>query len=359
MTMTVRFAWATRSAHLRPGLEEHQLNSCSLGGRTPLDFMHASIGSRQMTQGAVAARTTRLRIAILGGSLALFLALAVAHTWPLAKAPGSLSRNDNGDTVLHEWIMAWVVHQTVRDPLHFFDANIYYPERRTLAYSDPLIVESAMAAPLLLSGASPVLAYNVVMILGFALTGWTTCLVVQHWTGSWLAGILSGSLMAFNSFTLTVLPQIQLLHLEFFPLALFALDRLLAVPRVGHALQLAGWYVLQALTGNYLLVFTAISLVAATAARPRAWIGSRFRVCAPQLALAGVVATTALIPLLIPYRLVRNEVGLGRSLDAAATYGAIWADYLAAAGNWHLEHWSRAFLRQSTLFPGVTALVLV
>jgi hypothetical protein len=307
----------------------------------------------------VAAPTTRLRVAILGGSLALFLALAVAQTWPLAKAPGTLSRNDNGDTVLHEWIMAWVVHQAVRDPVHLFDANIFYPERRTLAYSDPLIVESAMAAPLLLAGASPVLAYNVVLILGFALTGWTTCLVVQHWTGSWLAGILSGSLMAFNSFTLTVLPQIQLLHLEFFPLTLLALDRLLAVPRVGHALQLAGWYVLQALTGNYLLVFTAISLVAATVARPRAWIGSTFRVCAPQLALAGALATAALIPLLVPYQLVRHDVGLVRSLAGAATYGAVWTDYLAAAGTWHLEHWSRAFLRASTLFPGATALVLV
>jgi hypothetical protein len=32
----------------------------------------------------------------------LFAALAVAHTWPLATHPGTLSRNDNGDTVLIE-----------------------------------------------------------------------------------------------------------------------------------------------------------------------------------------------------------------------------------------------------------------
>ena len=143
------------------------------------------------------------------GSLALFVLLAVAHTWPLASAPRTWSRNDNADTVLHEWIMAWVSHQAVHDPIHLFDANIFHPERYTLAYSDPLIVESAMAAPLLWTGASPVLAYNIVLIAGFALTGWATSLVVARWTGSLLAGLVSGSLVAFNAFTLTRLPQIQ------------------------------------------------------------------------------------------------------------------------------------------------------
>src|SRR5262245_46167658 len=31
----------------------------------------------------------------------LCLLLAIAHTWPLATAPGTLSRNDNGDTLLN------------------------------------------------------------------------------------------------------------------------------------------------------------------------------------------------------------------------------------------------------------------
>ena len=85
-------------------------------------------------------------------SLGFFVALAVVHTWPLASAPGVLSRNDNGDTVLHEWILAWVAHQLVSDPLRLFDANIFYPERHTLAYSDHLFVQSLMGAPLTVGG---------------------------------------------------------------------------------------------------------------------------------------------------------------------------------------------------------------
>ena len=157
------------------------------------------------------------------------MGLAILHTWPLATAPGTLSRNDNGDFVLHEWIMAWVSHQVVTNPLHLFDANIFYPERYTLAYSDHLFVQSMMGAPLLWAGASPVLVHNLVLMAGFALTGWTTCSGDPK-VDRQLAGrrSCSGTLVAFNAFTLTRLPQIQDLHLEFFPLALFALDRLLA-----------------------------------------------------------------------------------------------------------------------------------
>ena len=53
-------------------------------------------------------------------SLAVFVVLAVLHTWPLALAPGTLSRNDNLDTVLHEWTLALRAHQIVRGPLHLF-----------------------------------------------------------------------------------------------------------------------------------------------------------------------------------------------------------------------------------------------
>ena len=49
-------------------------------------------------------------------SLALFVFLAVAHTWPLATSPGGLSRNDTADTVHHEWILAWDAHQLATDP---------------------------------------------------------------------------------------------------------------------------------------------------------------------------------------------------------------------------------------------------
>jgi len=89
-------------------------------------------------------------------ALAVCVLLAVLHTWPLVLHPGRYSRNDNADTQLNEWIMAWVAHQLPRHPLQLFDANIFYPAKDTLAFSEPLIVPALMGAPLAWSGASPV-----------------------------------------------------------------------------------------------------------------------------------------------------------------------------------------------------------
>jgi hypothetical protein len=300
----------------------------------------------------------RAEFSVALGCLALFVGLAILHTWPLATAPGTLSRNDTADTVLHEWIMAWVSHQVVTDPRHLFDANIFFPERYTLAYSDHLFVQSMMGAPLLWAGASPVLAHNLVLLAGFALTGWTTCLVLRRWTGSLLAGIVSGTLVAFNAFSLTRLPQIQDLHLEFFPLALFALDRVLARPHTRDAVALAGWFVLQALTGAYLMVFTTISLLVATIVRPQDWWGARFRAVVPRLALAAVVSVAALIPFMLPYWHASEAVGLGRSLEDTARYSAEFTDYLAAPGRIYFEWWGKRFFQGDALFPGITALLL-
>ncbi len=293
-------------------------------------------------------------------ALGVSVLLAVVHLWPLAASPGVLSRNDNGDYVLHEWIMAWVAHQVVTDPAHLFDANIFYPERGTLAYSDHLFLQSMLGAPLLWAGASPVLVHNLVLIAGFALTAWTTSLVVRRWTGSWTAALGSGSMVAFNSFTLTRLPQIQDLHLEFFPLALFALDRLLAVPRVRHAVSLAAWFVLQSLTGTYVMVFTSLSLVAAAVVRPRDWLGARFRPVARLVLLAAGIAVLCLAPFLLPYYRASAAVGLGRSIEETQRYSAELTDYVAAAGRVHFDwlQWSKPYFQGDALFPGVVALLL-
>jgi hypothetical protein len=155
------------------------------------------------------ARTIGLRLA----ALAVYALLAVVHTWPLATDPAHLSRNDSGDALLNAWAIAWVAHQLPRDPVHLFDANIFYPERLTLGYSEAMLVQGVLATPILAAGGSPVLAFNLLLIAGMALTGWAFCLLLQRWTGSWSVGYIGGSLAAFNSHVLVRLPHLQA-HLD-------------------------------------------------------------------------------------------------------------------------------------------------
>src|SRR5215472_3955173 len=147
------------------------------------------------------------------GIFAVCLLLAVVHTWPLALHPARYSRNDNADTELNEWILAWVEHQLPRDPAHLFEANIFYPAHDALAFSEPLIVPALLGAPLAWAGASPVLVYNLVLIAGFALTAFATFVAVERWTGHWIAGMIAGSAFAFNTHTLTRLAHVQGIHI--------------------------------------------------------------------------------------------------------------------------------------------------
>ena len=288
--------------------------------------------------------------------LALFVGLAIVQTWPLATNPARLSRNDNADTVLNEWVLAWVAHQLPRDPLHLFDANIFYPERHSLAFSEPLIVQSVLGAPLMWLGASPVLVYNLVLLAGLALTGFAMAVVVARWTGDWFAGITSGIVVAFNAHTLTRLPHLQAQHAEFLPLALFAFDGLLRTPRWKAAVQLGLWYVLQALTSIYLLVFTTVALAVAFLVRPEDWIGDKFKRLALPLAAGAALAGLAVLPVLLPYWSLRTE-GFERSLDEVGWFSASARDYWSTPSRLH--GWLETSARGSTsLFPGAMALGL-
>jgi hypothetical protein len=288
-------------------------------------------------------------------ALALFALLTVVHTWPLATAPATLSRNDNADTMLNTWIVAWVAHQLPRAPTRLFQANIFYPEPNTLAFSEHMFTQSLMGLPLFSLGASPVLVYNLLLLSGFTLTAWMMYLVIARATGDAFAGLVAGSLAAFNSHVFTRLPHLQALHVEFLPLAVLALDRLLVNPRPSIAVALGLLFALQGLTSNYWLTFISLSFIAAALVRPGDWIGARFSRAAPMLALAAGVALLLVVPFLLPYHSAMRNQGLVRGLDQISMYSATWQDYLSTPTRLHWSLWSRyiwgdAF--RTALFPG-------
>src|SRR4051794_31408143 len=292
-------------------------------------------------------------------ALGLCVLLAVVHTWPLALHPGRYSRNDNADTQLNEWILAWVAHQLPRAPLHLFEANIFYPAHDSLAFSEPLIVPALIGAPLAWTGSSPVLVYNLVLIAGFALTAFAAFLLVDRWTGSWAAGMLAGSAFAFNTHTLTRLPHVQGIHIYGLPLALLAADRLFRDGSKKAAAALVAALVLAAYTSGYLIVFAAVMLGIAALFHARGWAADWRRV-APGLLLAAVASALALLPIYLPYRRAAIEQHMLRSLDIVKDYSATPLGYLAAAGRIHFSTWSGRFFKDpvDSFFPGVTLIVL-
>jgi hypothetical protein len=290
---------------------------------------------------------------------AVCLLLAVIHTWPLALHPSTLSRNDNGDAELNEWILAWVAHQLPRDPRHLFEGNIFYPAHDTLAYSEPLIVPAVLAMPLWWMGGSPVLLFNVMLIAGFALTAFAGYLLVEEWTGDAAAGLVSGSVLAFNTHTLTRLSHVQAAHLYGLPMSLRATDRIIAAGRLRDALGLAFWMAVMAYTSGYLVVFATVMIAVALVARAPEW-WRRARHVVPPFALATVCAAIAIVPVYLPYRRVAALQHMVRPLESVKDFSATLTGYAVSASRIHMAAWSWRFFTDpiDSFFPGVVVLAL-
>src|SRR5262249_16635695 len=90
-------------------------------------------------------------------------------TWPYATA----FRNglpDNIDPMFSVWRLAWFAH-AVRAHLPIANANIFYPETGTFAFSDTIFLLGGIAAPLLWAGVGKVFVYNVLLAGGFVVSG--------------------------------------------------------------------------------------------------------------------------------------------------------------------------------------------
>lgn len=289
----------------------------------------------------------------------LFGALALAHSWPLASDLSHLSRLDNDDAALNTWIVAWTAHILPLAPWRLFEAPIFYPEPHTLAYADHMFVPSVLGAPLLWAGVAPVLVHNLLILAGLGLSGFAMCLVMTGWTGSRGAGVIAGMLYGFNAHVLMRFPHLQAQHAEFFPVMLYAMDRVLVRNAPRDRWLLAAAFTLQSLCSNYFLVFSIFALVIAAAVRGNEWVPRERRPVLASLGLAGVAATLAVAPFLWPYYQVRSEQGLVRSLEEVTRYSARWQDYLATGARVHYDWWSHAFVNgNAALFPGVIGVAL-
>ena len=292
-------------------------------------------------------------------AFAVFVLLAAVHTWPLASDPAHLSRVDPGDGALNIWAIGWVAHELPRHPLRLFEANIFYPEHLTLAYSEAMIVQGALAMPIVALGGSAVLAYNLVLMAGLALTGWAFCLLTWRWTGSWSAGFVAGSLAAFNAHALVRFTHLQAQHVEFVAVMLFALDRLVVSRRFRDALLLGAGFALQGLSSVYLLVFSTWTLIFAVVARAGEWLRAGAPGMLVRFGVAGGLAALLMAPYLYEYERLHQLTGWTRG--AGEQWAAATANYLATGARLHYNWWSKPFAAEATsyTFPGFVALLLV
>src|SRR5215210_7825615 len=126
----------------------------------------------------------------------LFAMLTAIMTWPQVTSIGTAAYQ-HSDVYFNMWRFGWYAHAIATSPAHLLDGNIFYPEPRTLTFSDAMPVEASIAAPLLLAGVPPVLVHNLLLLGGITLSAAGIYVLARELTGSAAAGVTAGIVFAF------------------------------------------------------------------------------------------------------------------------------------------------------------------
>jgi hypothetical protein len=285
-----------------------------------------------------------------------FSAFTVWLTSPLAFHLGSFAyRQDNGDGQFSIWNVAWVAHALTSNPAGVFDANIFYPHRGTLAYSEANLGAGLLAAPAYWLTNNAYAAHNFALLCSFVLSASATYYLVRHLFNNRPAAVVSAVCFAFAPHIFAHLLHIQLLMTAGIPLSLLAFHRLSERPTGLRGAALGAAMALQVFFCAYYAVFTLLIIgyaVLFTATMRGWWTNRRYWVA---VGVAACVAMAGAAPAVAPYFAIHRASGPLRALSDAERYSADWRAYLASsayAHSWLLDklgHWNEV------LFPGYTA----
>lgn len=275
-----------------------------------------------------------------GLALVLFGALTCVMTNPLILHLAN-AVEDKQDGLLNVWIIAWVGHTLITDPLNLFNANIFYPYPNTLAFSETMLPQGLFALPFNLAFDNTVLGYNLVLLASLFLAAYAMYLFVFDLTHSRGAGIVAGTIFAFNPYNLGNLAQVQLLSFGWIPLAMLWLRRLLSNSTVNSqqssvnfrlCFLFALFFSLQALSSFYyaFLAGFAVALYvlwffithASRASRNQV---SRFTFHVSiliRLVFAFAIIALIVVPFFIPYLQVQREMGFERKVTESEPFSA-------------------------------------
>jgi hypothetical protein len=285
-----------------------------------------------------------------------FTVLAVVLLAPLSLHPAGLARLD-GDGQFSIWNIAWVAHALTTDPLNVWNANIFYPSRMTLAYSEANLMAGLLAAPIYALSHNPFLALNLVLIASFVLSALAMFALVSYLTGDQRAGAISGIAFAFCPFVFAHLAHIQLLMTAGLPLSLLYFHKLSDAPSVRRGIALGLALAAQTYACAYYGIFAVLLIGFSTLLFAALRRDLNHRAYWTAIAVAAIVSAAVVAPLALVYARFSSETGFARPIEQARLYSANPGSYIASAAYAHAWLLSIAGKWREVLFPGLVATI--
>src|SRR3954452_17694773 len=166
--------------------------------------------------------------------------LALVMHWPLPLHLGRDVPRDLGDPLPQAWQVAWGTDALAHQALDFFQANVFWPLKNSLAFSDALVGY----APFGLIGSGPhaaVVRYDLLFLFAYALAFFGAYLLARELRAGRAGAFVAGAAFAYAPWRLEQDGHLHVVSSGGIPLALALLVR--GYRRGSRRTVLAGWLV--------------------------------------------------------------------------------------------------------------------
>ncbi len=300
----------------------------------------------------------------------LYTGVAGVYLWPIATVYADHIAPNAGDPVFTLYVLKWVVHQAHLGFPDLWNANIFFPAKGALAFSDPFLGPALE----IYFFKNAIAGYNFLFFTSFVLTGLAVFWVLRRSGVSAAVALLGGAMYAFTPFRLSHLNHLSILLAQWIPLTLWSFDRLLAEPGLRQPRR-AGlfllFYVLNLTSGCYFAYMIHFPLAAILASRLYSERREILRPAALRVlvAVAALAAAAAFLQFL-PFLKLAQRMDMKRDVREVVKNAATLASYVSPApenryslyssrGLWertNLPPAERPFVRpENALFPGFLA----
>jgi len=248
-----------------------------------------------------------------------------------------------GDSFFSAWTIGWNLHALATNPANFWNANIFFPTQKTLAFSDGLFVQTAMALPLFALTKSLIFSSNILILTSYFLAAWSAYLLAFYHTRKHIPSFIAGLIFGFATYRIVSPGHFQNLHIFWMPLAILFLQKYLDAGKhrqlIFFALAFSGqalsaWY-----SGYFLGLFVIFFLIYNFSA-----VWNRIKKDCWNFLLAGLTILVFVAPFAWPYiELNLQKSGASYSFDAVVDGSADFGGYLIPVpftwiGQWIAAH---------------------
>lgn len=286
----------------------------------------------------------------------LFVLLTAIMTWPQALVLKTHAFSHQ-DVFFNLWRLRWIAHALSTSPADLFNGNIFEPERGVLAYSDAMLVEGVLAAPLLWAGVPPVLVHNLMLLGAIVASGVGIFVLARHLTGSAGGALAAGVIFAFAPYRFEHYMHMELQWSVWSPWAFWALQRTIETGSVRFGLVTGLCLALQMASSVYYGVFLSMLIATVALLQLITLRGRPLARSARALVLGAALAASISGIYSLPYSAASARVGT-RAMHDVQTFSARPRDYRVATPTNVLYGSPYAGAPERRLSPGILAPLL-